>query len=154
MTYYGWTLHELDVKTAFLQGEAIVREVFLKPPAEAMTKMLGKLRKCVYGLNDAARKFYDKISKFFLKLGMSQCNVGRAFFYIMDTNGVCGAICIHVGDMLYGGYEEFHEQIMKPFRANFVIGREETGETSRCLHGAEKIRVVKIISERIRCQFA
>ena len=54
VTHYGWKLHKLDAKTAFLQNEAIVRGVFLKPPAERMTKVSWKLRNCVHGLNYAA----------------------------------------------------------------------------------------------------
>ena len=31
----SWTLHSLDVKSAFLQGIPINRDVFIKPPREA-----------------------------------------------------------------------------------------------------------------------
>ena len=52
----GWTLHAIDVKSAFLQGKQINRIIYLKPPPEAHTEnKLWRLKKCVYRLNDAAR---------------------------------------------------------------------------------------------------
>ena len=50
-----WTSYTLDVKTAYLQGEEIQREVYLKPPSEEDWSGLWKLKKTVYGLKDAAK---------------------------------------------------------------------------------------------------
>src|SRR5215469_14995381 len=33
----GWTIRTLDIKTAYLQGRSIRREVYIKPPKEAHT---------------------------------------------------------------------------------------------------------------------
>ena len=51
----GWKISSLDIKSAFLQGQAINRDVFLKPPKEAGTKKLWKLWITIYGLCDAPR---------------------------------------------------------------------------------------------------
>ena len=53
-----WKLKSIDIKTAFLQGEVIGRNVYLRPPTEAKcTKQhIWKLKKCVYGLSDASLK--------------------------------------------------------------------------------------------------
>ena len=51
----SWKLNSIDVKTAFLQGNTIQREVFVKPPKEAETDCIWKLNKCVYGIADASR---------------------------------------------------------------------------------------------------
>lgn len=46
-----WKLHSMDIKSAFLQGLELCRDIFIKPPPEAnSTGTLWKLRKCVYGL--------------------------------------------------------------------------------------------------------
>ena len=37
---YNWVCHSLDIKAAFLQGNSIEREVFLKPPPEANAKYI------------------------------------------------------------------------------------------------------------------
>ena len=49
-----WKSRMLNVKTAFLQGKQLDRDVYIKPPREAETTSLWKLRKCVYGLNEAS----------------------------------------------------------------------------------------------------
>ena len=45
-----WKVHSLDIKSAFLQGKNIDRELYLKPPSEAGIKNLCKLNISVYGL--------------------------------------------------------------------------------------------------------
>ena len=45
ITTMSWTLHSIDYKTAFLQGNAINRDVYLKPPTECKTNKLWKLKK-------------------------------------------------------------------------------------------------------------
>ena len=37
ISHHGWVIHSLDVKSAFLQGDLLKRELFLKPPKEAKT---------------------------------------------------------------------------------------------------------------------
>ena len=51
----GWECQTIDIKTAYLQGKNIEREVFVKPPKEARTEKIWKLNRTVYGLKDAAR---------------------------------------------------------------------------------------------------
>ena len=46
----GWTLNLFDVKTAFLQGRPIERDLYVPPPKEAKSTKLWKLNKTVYGL--------------------------------------------------------------------------------------------------------
>ena len=56
----GWIVKTTDIKSAFLQGKVLDRDVYLMPPKEAGVHdgKLQKLRRCLYGLNDAARQFY------------------------------------------------------------------------------------------------
>ena len=53
-----WTIHSVDVKSAFLQGKEINRDVYVKPSQEAETDKLWKLKTTVYGLFDAPRVWY------------------------------------------------------------------------------------------------
>ena len=55
ISFNRMTLNSLDVKTAFLQGKIMERTVFARPPKEASTNKIWKLRKCIYGLADASR---------------------------------------------------------------------------------------------------
>jgi hypothetical protein len=64
----NWLPRTVDIKTAFLQGKAIGRPVFLKPPAEAMVPGDGcwKLVKSVYGLGDAPRLWFETVRDFLI----------------------------------------------------------------------------------------
>ena len=56
-----WKMHTLDVKSAFLQGLPINRDVYIRPPKCANTNMLWKLVKALYGLVDAGRHWYLRV---------------------------------------------------------------------------------------------
>ena len=55
-----WELQAINIRTSFLQGGHIDREVFAIPPPESNTpkEYLWKLNKCIYGLSDASLKWY------------------------------------------------------------------------------------------------
>ena len=63
----GWVPAVIDVTTAFLQGKPIERDVYLRPPKEAMedSDRVWKLLVTVYGLCDAQRAWYDTVKEFF-----------------------------------------------------------------------------------------
>ena len=67
---HKWKIKSLDMKSAFLQGQPIKREMFLKPPKEAGTDKLQKLLITVYGLCDAPRAWYLRIKEVFKKSDM------------------------------------------------------------------------------------
>ena len=60
---HKWKIKSLDIKSAFLQGQPINREIFLKPPKEAGTDKLWKLLITVYGLCDAHMAWYLRIKE-------------------------------------------------------------------------------------------
>ena len=51
-------LRKIDIRAAFLQAKQLDRDVFLRPPKDIRKEgMIWKLKKLLYGLNDASRKF-------------------------------------------------------------------------------------------------
>ena len=67
---------------AFLQGEKIQQEALLKPPTEATArKKIWRLKKCVYGLNDAAKHWYFSVCKELLSHGCLQSSTDPGLFY-------------------------------------------------------------------------
>ena len=58
----GWDLNSLDVRAAFLQGQPLERDIYLRPPKQAKCKdTLWKLQKAVYGLDYASRYWYMRV---------------------------------------------------------------------------------------------
>ena len=46
----NWKLNAIDIKTAFLKGQSIIRNIYVVPPKEAKTSSIWKLGKWIYGL--------------------------------------------------------------------------------------------------------
>ena len=53
---HQWKVKTTDIKSAFLQGQPLERDVDIDPPKEALVKegIIWHLNTCLYGLNDAA----------------------------------------------------------------------------------------------------
>lgn len=71
-TKYNWELHQLDVKSAFLNGE-LKEEIYLVQP-EGFVKqghehLVCRLKKALYGLKQAPTSWYGKVDSFFLEYG-------------------------------------------------------------------------------------
>ena len=64
-TLENWILKTTDIKSAFLQGKALERDIYVKPPKESKTpqNMIWKLKHGLYGLKDGARQFYDSVKE-------------------------------------------------------------------------------------------
>ena len=64
---HNWSVNTIDIKTAFLQGEEVEQNVYTRPPSEASTKNIWKLRKCIYGLTDSSLQWYQKVKTTMIK---------------------------------------------------------------------------------------
>ena len=127
----GWSLEASDVKSAFLQGDKLDREVNIQPPKEAgvLRGKLWKLKVALYGLNDASLQFFTKSKKVLLGLGCIQSSMDPALFYKMDQKGeLVGMICAHVDDFMHCGGDEFKHTVVGELFKTFVMGKTETRE--------------------------
>ena len=118
----SWTVHSLDIKSAYLQGIPISQTVYLKPPTCANTIKLWKLKKCPYGLVDAGRNWYFRVRKELLEAGAYQSHLDQATFCWFNKGKLCGLIIVHVDDFLFGGTKEFHSTIINKLRSTFAVG--------------------------------
>lgn len=120
----SWTVNALDIKAAFLQGKQIDRLVFVRPPDEAMTTKLWKLKKCVYGLADAPRRWYVKLKEELERLGMSCSSYDDGLFFLHDANKkLIGVLTCHVDDILWGGTVEFENLVIAQVMQIFQISK-------------------------------
>jgi hypothetical protein len=69
-TMFHWKLHQLDVKSTFLNGD-LKEEVYLTQPEgfveNGQEHLVCKLKKAFYGLKQAPRSWYEKIDSLFLE---------------------------------------------------------------------------------------
>ena len=121
-----WSLHSIDIKSAFLQGLPIDRKVFIKPPPEANTKLLWLLLQCPYGLADASRNWYLRVKEVLLSCGLEQLKFDNAVFFWYHDGILQGIVAVHVDDFLYSGTDAFIKQVIAKIKLAFVVGNEES----------------------------
>ncbi|GIL54468.1 hypothetical protein Vafri_9945 [Volvox africanus] len=96
----GLQVHQLDVATAFLNGE-LKEEIWMKEPPGYESKTPGmacRLLRSIYGLRQASRCWYDKLCTKFAEIGLFPSKSDPAMFVKVDEKGVILAL-VHVDDM-------------------------------------------------------
>ena len=117
----GWKINSIDVKSAFLQGNNIERDIYVRPPKEAATDKLWHLKKCVYGLADASRYWYLRVRDEMIKLNIHPSELDQGIFYMKVQDSVMGIAILFVDDITWAGEVPFQEAVKK-FESIFQIG--------------------------------
>ena len=83
-----WKLHQMDVKTTFLNG-VTEEEVYIKQPqgfeVEEKKTHVCKMKKDLYGLKQAPRAWYGRIDSFLTSLGFTKSKADlNIYFKVMD----------------------------------------------------------------------
>ena len=120
-----WPVKTTDIKSAFLQGKRLKRDVYLTPPKEADTPpgKIWKLNQCLYGLNDAARQFYESVVEVLNECGCRQSQSDPALFYLHLNGNLVGMIANHIDDFLHCGEPLFDQLVMNKVRKRFLAGK-------------------------------
>ena len=78
-----WKIHQMDVKTAFLNG--VVEEVYVEQPLGFEThdreSHVCRLKKSLYGLKQAPRTWYERIDSFLSSLGFTKSKANSNIYY-------------------------------------------------------------------------
>jgi hypothetical protein len=102
---FGWPLHQLDVKNAFLHGD-LQEEVYMEiPPGFANEQTLGKvckLKKSLYGLKQSPRAWFDRFRRALCDMGYSQCNGDHTVFYKHQGSHIT-ILAVYVDDIVITG---------------------------------------------------
>ena len=96
-----WKIHQIDVKTAFLNG-VVEEEVYVEHPLGFETRDREShvciLKKTMYGLKRAPRTWYGKIDGFLSSLGFTKSKADSKLYYkIEDGNLVM--LLLYVDDL-------------------------------------------------------
>jgi hypothetical protein len=80
----GFKLHQMDVKSAFLNC-VLEEEVYVRQPpgfdSEKCPHRVSKLRKALYGLKQTPRAWYGRLRGFLFERGFQMGKVDQTFFY-------------------------------------------------------------------------
>ena len=105
----GFKLRSIDIRAAFLQAKCLDREVYMEPPKDVKKEgKIWKLKKPLYGLNDASRKFWLKVREVFDECGLRILDGDEMFYFRHDKNGnLDGMVSSHVDDFILAGSDRF-----------------------------------------------
>ncbi|KAL8115181.1 hypothetical protein AgCh_021856 [Apium graveolens] len=95
---------QMDVKSAFLNGE-LEEEVYVEqPPGFVDTKhpdYVYRLDKALHGLKQAPRAWYETLAQFFLESGFHRGTIDKTLFYLNHGKDLL-LVQIYVDDIIFG----------------------------------------------------
>lgn len=118
LALHGWTCEQMDVVTAFLNGD-IYEEIYMHPPQGYQHKgKVLRLLKALYGLKQSPRLWYRKLRQWLVENGWVISKYDECVFYHPQQVLI---ITVYVDDInIFGPTKEhiqpFKEQIAKAFK--------------------------------------
>ncbi|MDM1625954.1 hypothetical protein HX072_24885, partial [Escherichia coli] len=101
----GWTLHQMDVKNAFLHGDLQEEVYMMQPPgyeSDAHPNFVCRLRKALYGLKQAPRAWSNKIGEYLVTNGFQKFNANFSLYVKRTDRGII-LLVIYVDDLIITG---------------------------------------------------
>ena len=100
-----WKIHQMDVKTAFLNG-VVEEEVYVEKPLGFETHdrqiHVCKLKKDLYGLKQAPRTWYSRMDSFLTSLGFPKSKVDSKLYYKVEKGNLV-ILLLYVDDLFVIG---------------------------------------------------
>jgi transposase InsO family protein len=153
---YGLIVHQMDVKTAFLNGE-LEEEIYMEQPDGFVVKgeerKVCKLVKSLYGLKQAPKQWHEKFDRTLTSAGFV-INESDKCVYYRHGGGESVILCLYVDDILIFGTNIKVVNDVKSFLSNYFdmkdlgeadvilnikLVKDESGITLTQSHYVEKI---------------
>ena len=118
---HGWSIYQLDVKSAFLHGE-LKEEVYVQQPIGfgklGEEEKVYRLKKALYRLKQEPRAWYNKIETYFLCNDFERCFCELTLF-TKSKGGKILIVSLHVDDLIYTRNDE---NMCNVFRSSMMLG--------------------------------
>jgi hypothetical protein len=153
---YGLIVHQMDVKTAFLNGE-LEEEIYMDQPNGFVVKgeerMVCKLLKSLYSLKQASKQWHEKFDRTLTSVSFVVNEADKCVYY-RHGGGEGVILCLYVDDILIFGtnmkvIHEVKSFLSKSFDMkalgeadvilNIKLNKNESGITLSQSHYVEKI---------------
>ena len=124
-----------DIKTAFLSGDEDIRNIrniFISPLDDVRQTLnldhetVLRLRKAVYGLVNAPKKWWDRLKTSLIEHGFTSCALDPVHLFFERLEKSMGVLGVHVDDVI-GGLNEIFDRIMTTVRKEFDFGAWDVG---------------------------
>ncbi|KAG7552461.1 Integrase catalytic core [Arabidopsis thaliana x Arabidopsis arenosa] len=99
-----WELHQMDVHNAFLHGD-LEEDIYMKPPPGFLPSdpsLVCKLKKSIYGLRQAPRCWFSKLSTALLDYGFTRSHKDNSLF-TYSRGAVVLHVLVYVDDLIVCG---------------------------------------------------
>ncbi|GJW71470.1 putative ribonuclease H-like domain-containing protein [Tanacetum coccineum] len=122
-SFMGFFVYQMDVKSAFLYGN-ITEEVYVNQPPGFVDphhpNKVYKVIKALYGLHQAPRAWYERLSTFLLKHGYRRGAIDKTLFIKKDRKDIM-LVQVYVDDIIFGStmtsmVKEFEKLMQKEFK--------------------------------------
>jgi hypothetical protein len=118
-----WKVHQMDVKTTFLNGE-IKEEVNVEQPLGFETRdretHVCRLRKALYGLKQAPKAWYGRIENFLMILGFTKSSADPNLYFKVE-NGESVILLLYVDNLFLTSAEKLIIECKIKLAANFEM---------------------------------
>ena len=165
VAHFDLELHQMDVKTAFLNGD-IEETIYMKQPeglaSEETNKLVCKLKKSIYGLKQASRQWYLKFHQVVLSFGFEVNTVEDCVYHKLSGSRFIFLI-LYVDDILLASSDVELLRETKKFLSNkfemkdlgeasFVLGIQIHRDRSRGILGLSQKGYIEKVLQRFGMQ--
>lgn len=102
----GWSIRQLDINNAFLQGH-LSEDVYMSQPPGFIDKdhpsYVCKLKKSIHDLRQSPRVWYEELRKFLLNYGFRNSVADSSLLIIYNLNKVTIYVLVYVDDIIVMG---------------------------------------------------
>ncbi|WJZ82589.1 hypothetical protein VitviT2T_002334 [Vitis vinifera] len=160
VAHFDLELHQMDVKTAFL-NENLDEDIYMEQPEGFAKKgnehLVCKLKKSIYGLKQASRQWYIKFNNTITSFGFKE-NIVDQCIYLKVSGSKFIILILYVDDILLassdlGLLRETKEYLSKNFHiVDMGIGIEIFRDRSRGVLGLSQKGYIDRVLERFNMQ--
>lgn len=156
---YDLELHQMDVKTAFLNGD-LEEDIYMVQPEGFVVKgkehLVCKLNKSLYGLKQASRAWYQKMDQALIDMHFKRLQTD-ACVYVHRTGTLVIFVALYVDDLLLlsnslSKLNSLKEELAGRFEmkdlgeAHFILGIQiERDRSARTLSLSQQAYIAKIV---------
>jgi hypothetical protein len=119
----GWKIHQMDVKTTFLNG-IIEEEVYIEQPegfeVQGRDSHVCRLKRALYGLKQAPRAWYSRIDNYLQGMGFTKSEADSNLYYII-VGGEPLILVLYVDDLFLTGSERLIAECKRDLASEYEM---------------------------------